>query len=346
MLLAASPVLAQESVGIVGLRSIDVPTSSLAGFESALDRSVSIHAQGRAKTATLATLAADPEVTSRRDDARRAANAGANAMRQLELDKAQEEFDRASTLFMAAHGDRLEPSEVARIYTTRAKVAQMQRASAMMKAEFERALPLHATKQLDAGTFPPESIALFTQVLAEAQRSAMAPPAASPLQDIAKRTSLKWIVAGEVRANAPSSPRVILSVVDQSGAAFSVDFLAPVENPNPAFDSAIAKIFAEAGVPSRASAVATATDPIPFVTPLAIAAVATPRPVPSQALPRATPAPKAAGKPIERRWYFLAGAALLALSGGAVLAASAGGGKKSSTEDPPPDEGITLVIVP
>ena len=343
-LLAASPAFGEEAVGIVGLRSIDVPTASLGPFEAALDRSVSVYTQGKAKTATLSALGSDPEVMSRREDGRRAANAGANAMRQLELDKAQEEFDKAATFFMAAHVDRLEPSEVARIYTTRGKVAQMQRASALIRSEFERALPLHATKQLDAATFPPESVALFAQVLADAQKAPMMPPAAASLQDIGRRTSLRWIVAGEVRGNAPASPRVILSVVDaDTGVARSVDFLAPLDNLNGAFDAAVAKILVEAGVPARVAAAAATADPMATSTPGAIIAAATPRPVPSHALPRATPKPATGGKPIERRWYFLAGAALLALSGGVVLAASSGK-DRNNTQDPPPDEGITLVI--
>lgn len=355
----ALPALAQEAVGNVGLRSVDIPTNGLAPFEAALDRAISIRAGSRAKTATLSALAADVEVSSRRELARTNANSGANAMRQLELDKAQEEFDKAATLFVAAHGDRIEPSEVARIYTTRAKIAQMQRAGSLMKGEFERAMPLHATKQLDPATFPPESVSLFQQVLAEALKTPMVPPASSPLADIAKRTSLRWIVAGEVRGNAPASPRVVLTVVDATGAASSVDFLAPAENLNAAFEAAVGKIFAAAGVPPRAAAIVATSpngtdgattitgDPVPDATGTAIAAV-TPRPVPSQALPRPTPTPSrsraaAGAKPLERRWYFLVGAALLALSGGVVLAASSGGEKKS-TQDPPPDEGITLVI--
>lgn len=344
VLLAAAPAFAEEAVGIVGIRSVDVPTASLAPFEAALDRSVSVHTQGKAKTATLNALGSDPEVMTRREDGRRAANAGANAMRQLELDKAQEEFDKAATFFVAAHVDRLEPSELARIYTTRAKLAQMQRASALMRNEFERALPLHATKQLDASTFPPESVALFGQALADAQKAPMTAPPAAPLQDIGRRTLLRWILAGEVRGNAPASPRVILSVVDaDTGVARSVDFLAPPDNLNGAFDAAVAKILSEAGVPARVAAASATTEPMATATPAAIIAAATPRPVPSQALPRATPKPATGGKPIERRWYFLAGAALLALSGGVVLAAGSGKERKN-TQDPPPDEGITLVI--
>jgi hypothetical protein len=351
----AVPSLAAEVVvGNVGMRSVDVPTASLAPLESALDRAISMHApSARGKTATLSTLAADPEVSSRRAEARRSADAGANAMRQLELDTAEAEFDKAATLFLAAHGDRLEPSEVARIYTTRGKVAQMQRSPQLMKGEFERAAPLHPTKQLDPATFPPESVALFAQVIARALETPMAPPSTSPLMDIAKRTRLQWIVAGEVRAHGATGNRIALSIVDAAGATRSVEFLVIDENVNPAFEGAVAKLFSDAGVPRGAPPVAAIGTPVdPFgnntgttgTTGTAVAA-ATPRPVPTQALPRSTPPPrkKPERESLDRKWYVVAGAAALALSAGAVFALQPGEEKKS-TQDPPPEEGITLVI--
>lgn len=345
------PATAQDvAVGSVGLRSLDRPTASLAPLESALDRAISMHApSARGKTATLSALAADPEVSSRRAEARRAADSGANAMRQLDLDTAQQEFDKSAMLFIAAHGDRLEPSEVARIYTTRGKIAQMQRSPGVMKSEFERAAPLHATKQLDPATFPPDSVALFTQVIARELGTPMTPPATAPLADIAKRTRLKWIVAGEVRAYGAAGNRIALSIVDAAGASRSVEFLVIDENVMPAFEGAVSKLFREAGVPRRApAAAATEVTPDPLTgggAAATVAAAPTPRPVPTQALPRTTPPPKKprVKEPLDRKWYVVAGAAVLALSAGALLATGSGGEKKSG-QDAPPEEGITVVI--
>ena len=358
---------AQAVVGNVGLRSADVPTAALQPLESALDRAIAVHAPAaRGRTATLSALAADPEVSERRANARTAADAGANSMRQLELEAAQEAFDRSLTLFIAAHGDRLEPAEVARIYTTRAKVAQMLRSPGSMKSEFENALPLHPTKELDPNTFPPESVALFEKVQAELKAAPLAPPATAPLADIARRTKLALVVAGEARA-VVGGHRVVLAIANAKGASKSVEFVAPASDPTEAFDAAVGRLFAAAGLPPRAAGVATAPtgtgDPAPGTTgaggsgaetgtgkvaagPTADTAVAaaTPQPVPPQALPRPTPQPKPSrpgAKPWYRQWYVLAGAAVLAV--GAVGAAASSGGSDSSTSSPD-TEGVTLVI--
>lgn len=359
VLLVAGQARAEDAVGNVGLRSVDVPTSSLAPLEAALDRALAIHAPVvRAKGATLSALAGDPEVSSRRAEARRAADAGANAMRQLELEKAQEEFDRAAILFTAAHGDRLEPAEVARIFTTRAKIAQMQRAAGLLRAELERALPLHATKQLDPNTFPPETLALFEQVRAEAVRQPLSPPATTPLLDIARRTQLKWLIAGEVRAAAGGAARVVLVLVDAgAGTARSADFLAPDGAAPVAFEGAVQKLFRESGVPAKPSGVAAATPPEPVptgavgMTAAGTGAAAATTPVPAQALPRNAqrqpPPRKRAGPPLYKRWYVVAGAAAVVVLAGGLAAASQSGDSRSSGGggDPDPDPtGVTLVI--
>lgn len=353
-LVLSGTAFAEDAVGSVGLRSVDMPTASLAPLESALDRAISVHAPAsRGKSATLGALAADPEIAKRRAEGRRAADAGANAMRQLELDTAQAEFDKAVTFLVSAHGDRLEPADLARIYTTRAKVAQMQRTPLLIKGEFEKAVPLHATKQLDPQTFPPDTIALFQQELREAAKAPLTPPGSAQLMDIARRTSLKWIVAGEARDLGPLGNRVSLAIVDAAGTAKSVEFVASSENLVGSFDQAVGRLFADAGVPKGIAAALT-NDPTASVTPTPVptaVAVSTPRPVPTQAIPRTTPAPPrnkrpvAGGGPWYKRWYVIAGVAVLAVGAGAAAASAGGGDTGGGGDDPdPPDEGITLVV--
>lgn len=361
----ATPALAEQVVvGNVGLRSVDVPTATLAPLEAALDRALAIHAPAaRAKGATLSALAADQEVASRRAEARRSADAGANAMRQLELEKAQEEFDRAAILFTAAHGDRLEPAEVARIFTTRAKIAQMQRAPGLLKAELERALPLHTTKQLDANTFPPDTLALFEQVRADAARRPLTPPATAPLIDIARRQGLPWVIAGEVRAAPAGASRVALVLVDAvRGTGRSTDFLAPDAAAAAAFEGAVQKLFRDSGLPAKptGAVAALATPPTEPVSSGAagapatgssatVAAATAATPVPAQALPRTKrpPEKRRAGPPLYKRWYVVAGAAAVVVLAGGLAAASQGGDSRSGGGggggDPDP-EGVTLVI--
>jgi len=194
--------------------------------------------------------------------------------------------------------------EVARLYTTRAKVAQTLRNTAQMKEELKLAAPLHATKSLDPNTFPPDTVALFEKVVAELAAQPLVPPGAVSLQDIARKTGLAWVVAGEVRSLGGSNGhRVALAVVDPQGAVKTLELTANPFDPNESFDAAIAKLFTDAGITRPAVSTVITPDPLFATTPVATAtplAVATARPVPSNALPRATPTPRV---PLGQPWY-------------------------------------------
>src|SRR5688500_5094016 len=187
MLLALVVFAQTATVGNVGFRSVDIPTAELAPLEAALDRAVIVNAAAaRGRTATLSALASDPEISARRAEARRAADAGAVAMRSLDADKAASEFDRAVALFVASHGDRLDTGDLSRVFTTRAKVALLRQDKAAMRDEFTRAVPLHPTKQLDPVAFPPDAVKLFEEVAKIAANGSLSAPAPAPLADIAK----------------------------------------------------------------------------------------------------------------------------------------------------------------
>ncbi|HVO30697.1 MAG TPA: hypothetical protein VMV18_08170, partial [bacterium] len=203
-----------DVVGNVGLRSVDVPTAELTGLESALDRAISMNAgAARAKTATLSLLDADPEISSKRADARRAMDASVNDMKTFQLDAAQTEFDKTVAFWTVAHGPVLDPSDLSRLYLQRAKLAQIRHQPAVMKEEFERALAVHPTKQLDPAQFSPDAIQLFQQALEASASTPPQPGSGAVLSDIGRRTSMHWIVAGDVRRR-PAGFAVTLSVAD------------------------------------------------------------------------------------------------------------------------------------
>lgn len=357
-----------EAVGNVGILSADIPAAELMALETGLDRAVVVNASAaRGRTATLSALSADPEISARRAEARRSADAGANAMRSLELDRAQAEFDKAVTLFTAAHGDRLDTGDLSRLHTTRAKVALIRNDKPRMREEFVRAMPLHPSKSLDPNAFPPDSVALFADVLATAARTPPSPPSSAALADIARRSGLRWVVAGDARRGAtPGSYTVAITLADASGAAKATTVEIPPDGAFPALDTALRTLFAAAGVPASSTASNLARlDPVgvePAATPAATAASAfelpapptpTPtaapvvatasRPVPAQALPPKTtpPKPKRASASGNRNLYLI-GAGVAILGAGVIVAASSsGGGGGGGGEE---GSGITLVI--
>ncbi len=345
MLLAfAVVVLAQTApVGNVGFRSVDIPTAELAPLEAALDRAVVVNAaSSRGRTATLSALAGDPEIGGRRAEARRAADAGAVAMRSLDAEKAASEFDRAVALFVASHGDRLDTGDLSRVYTTRAKVALLRQDKAAMRDEFTRAVPLHPTKQLDPVAFPPDAVKMFEEVVSQAVATPIAPPAPAPLADIAKRTSLSWVVAGEARKDAliPNAWKLAVTVVDPSGAAHSAVVEALGDELPGVLERTLAKLFQQAGIPggSASANLGRIEDATP--TPLAVA-TATPRPVPTQALPgnaRRPPRPKNSEQ--QKRWYMLIGGAIALGAAVAIAGTQTGGGGGGGGGQ----QGITLVL--
>lgn len=362
-----------EAVGNVGLLSADVPTAELLSLETALDRAVVVNASAtRGRTATLSTLSADPEISSRRAEARRSADAGANAMRSLELDRAQGEFDKAVTLFNAAHGERLDTGDLSRLHNTRAKVALIRQDKAGMRQEFARSIQLHPTKTLDPNAFPPDAVATFADVLATASRTPPSPPSSAALADIARRSGVRWIVAGDVRrGTAPGAYVVALTLADVTGAGKATTVEIPPDGAMSALDVALRNLFAAAGVPAASAASnlarmepsgsaggvaggtqpatrtseiepSPAATPVPASTPVAVAA--TPKPVPAKALPSKSPPPgtKRAGaaNPWYRQWYVI-GAGIAVVGAGVAVAATSGGGSGSGNEE---SSGITLII--
>lgn len=347
MLLLGVVLLAQSAgmVGNVGFRSVDIPTADLATLDAALDRAIVVNAaSARGRTTTLSALAADPEVAGRRAEARRAADAGAAAMRSLDAEKAQSEFDRAVTLFVASHGDRLDTGDLSRVYTTRAKVAQLRQNKVLMREEFGRAVPHHPTKQLDPASFPPDSVKLFEDVAAAARQAPLAAPAHLPLADIAKRTGLAYIVAGEARRDlsVPNAFKLAITVVDAAGASQSTTVDAAEPDLVGSLERAIAKLFQQAGVPgSMAATLAAQATPVPTAIPTAVA-VATPRPVPTQALPKARAKPKPRNPDAQRRWYYVIGGVLAVGAIAAVAGTQSGGGGGGGGGGG--NDGITLTL--
>ena len=362
-----------DAVGNVGILSADIPAADLQQLESGLDRAVVVNASAaRGRTATLSALAADPEISARRAEARRSADAGANAMRSLELDRAQAEFDKAATLFAAAHGDRLDTGDLSRLHTTRAKVALIRNDKARMREEFVRAMPLHPTKTLDSNAFPPDSVALFADVLATASRTPPSPPSSAALSDIARRSGLRWVVAGDARRGAtPGSFVVAITLSDATGAAKATTVEIPPDGAFAALDAALRTLFAAAGVPASSSAsnlarlddplaaptatpaaAATASQfelpapptPAPTSAPVTVAGNAATRPVPAHALPPKTTPPKTKRAPAagNRNTLYLVGAGVLLVGAGVAVAATSGGGGGGGGGEQ--GSGITLVI--
>lgn len=365
---AAAPAAAQpvaDAVGNVGVRSVDVPTADLAPVEAALDRAIIVNAAAaRGRTATVSLLRGEPEVAGRRAEARRAADAGTNAMRSLDVAKAQAEFDRALTLFTASHGAWIDPGELSRLHTTRAKVALIGQDATRMREEFARAMPLHPTKSLDPAAFPPDAVKTFDEVQAAASRSPVAAPPPLVLADIARRTGLRWIVAAEARrtlsrkAGVPGQTGLVvaLTVADATGGARSAIVDLPVEQLPSGLEKAVAGLFRELGVPpgSAESNLARLEEPDPVPAPTSLTpdgstgangsslSANDPRPVPTQALPGPRPAPRptaaTGAQPWHRRWYVWAGAAAVLGAGAAVAASSSGGGGGGG------GGGVTLVV--
>lgn len=365
---SAQPVA--EAVGNVGILSADVPASELLALETALDRAVVVNASSaRGRTSTLSALSADPEISARRAEARRSADAGANAMRSLELDRAQAEFDKAVTLFNAAHGERLDTGDLSRLHNTRAKVALIRQDKVRMREEFTRSMQLHPTKTLDPNAFPPDAVATFADVLAAASRTPPSPPSSAALADIARRAGVRWIVAGDARRGAaPGAYVIALTLADVTGTGKATTVEIPPDGAVAALDVALRNLFAAAGVPAasaasnlarleddpgttggtKGAALPPAATPVPVSTPVAVAATTAgtgAKPVPGQALPPKTAPPKTkrrgASGPWYREWYVIgAGIAILG-AGVAVAATSGGGGGGGGGEE---GSGITLVI--
>lgn len=337
-----------EAVGNVGLRSADVPTADLAPLESALDRAVIVNAGvARGKTATLSSLSTDPEVASRRAEARRAVEAGQSALRTFQLDAAQTEFDKAAALFTAGHGVVLDPGDLARLYLTRAKLAQIRHQPGVMQEEFEHALPVHPTKQLDANQFSPDAVAIFQQALDASASTPPSPVSGAALSDIARRAGLRWIVAGDVRRRGAGFLLTItLADATAAGKSDNVE-LPPGANADAVLEASVGRLLLAAGVPVSSAAANLAhagNGPVPVATQSLSASAATTRPVPPNALPggrRPPPPVRASQKQWYERWYVWAGVAGVVGAGAIAAASSSGSSKSGGTAQP---TGITLIV--
>lgn len=330
----------EESVGEAGLHSTDVPATDLAGLDAALDHAAALAAaSSHNKAATLAALAGDAEIAARRAEARLAAEAGASDMRSFQLDAAAAEFERASTAWSAGHGALLDPAEFARLFLSRAKLAQIRHAPGLMKEEFERALPLMPVKALDPAAFSPEALAIFQQAFEAASSTPPSPASALALADVARRTGMAWMIGGDVRRRAGGFV-LTLTVADPSGAAKSVNVELPAGAAlDTALEEPVAKLLAAVRVPAAAGRVVAAVAGLP----VAAAAV---HPVPANALPVMHPGPFAgvftdvSQKPYYQRWYVWAGAAGVVVAGVGLAASSSHGSSGGGN----PGTGITLVI--
>lgn len=341
---APLPALAQDAVGNVGTRSPDVPTADLAPIDAALDRAVVVNAAvAKGRQATLAALAADPEIASQRALAVKAADAGAADLRALEVDKAQAEFDKAVALFVTSHGDRLDPGDVARLHTTRAKIALMKRDDVQIHDEFSKAVPVHPTKSLDPVSFPPDAQSLFKKVVSEEAAKPLAAAGGAQLADIARRAGVKWVVSGEVRNNAQWGGYVVgLTVSDAAGQThFGIVNVPDILQVGSVLESALQKLFLDAGIPAASAATNLARLETPTPTPFELVDP-TPRPVPTQALPRRdgrVPGTGTTGGGDTKKWMLVgSGAAALIVAG--LIIGTAGQKSGGGTSQP----GITLVI--
>lgn len=345
-----------DAVGTVGLHSSDVPETELTDLASSLDRAIAVNAAAsRGRSATLSALGTDPEVAARRADARRSLEAGTSYMKAFQLDAAQSELDKAAAFWVVAHGRALDAGDVARLYLTRAKLAQIRHQPQAMKEEFEHALPVLATKELDPLQFSPEAIQIFKRALAAASSTPPQPASGASLGDIARRAAIRWILAGDVRRRG-GGYAITLSVADVTGAGKSENVELPAgADADTTLDAAVAKLLAAAGVPLSVGR----GTPAPFPTPTAPVSIASTtnasteggaHPVPTSALPPNVgpnaaaanthpPRPPKGPKKIYQQWYFWAGVS--AVAAGAVIASTSGnsGGKSSSG-----GQGITLVI--
>ena len=334
-----------EAVGNVGLHSVDVPTADLAPLESALDRAIVVNASvSRGRTATLSALAADPEVAARRAEARRAFDAGQGYLKTFQLDAAQGEFDKAAALYTAAHGSVLDANDVAKLYLVRAKLAQIRHQPAVMKEEFEHALPVHPTKQLDATQFSPDAVATFQAALEASASTPPSPASGAALADLGRRAGLKWIVAGDVRKRGAGF-LLTVTIADSTAAGKSENVELPAgSNPDAILEASLGRLLPAAGAPVATTAANMArinnagAQPVPTQN----LSMASTRPVPPNALPGPRRAPPVATneKPLYQRWYVWAGAVAV-LGAGTAIAASSGSSKSGGASGPP---GITLVI--
>lgn len=338
LLLATAPGLAAPDapvasapVAFLGLTSPDLGQGDIGLIESAVEDALPRLAPGAlGKTNARATVLRNPEIARSRDEARAATDAGAIALGAFNFPAARREFDRAATLYRAAHADWIAPVELAQLYEQRAILAYGLRQPDQMREEFGHLVPLQSARALDEKVFAPDAIAIYREEAVRAKRDPRAIPDAAVLGDIARRANARGVLAGEVRVlEGALDLHLVLCLAD--GTLVSEEVRVPSRE---ALASAV-------GGALRTVLAASIPEPTPAPR-IAAATPVVPRPVPVKALPPASPVRTPPPESRKRTaWYVLAGA----LGVGAFVAAGITATQRDRGDSADPD-GVDVVLDP
>jgi hypothetical protein len=326
--LAASPPAAaaqlRPEVGFAGLVSPDLSAADLAQAEAAVERLLERRTRIRGKSSMLAAVNDTESVAAALNAARRAADAGGQALDAFNLPKALEELGRALELYDAAFGDRLVPGEVARVLERRAQAAYALRRPTEMRRDFARLVLLQPGKGLDERVFAPDAVAAYAEEAARVRAAPPAPTSIDELTAMARHSGVRYTLAGEVRRS-EGFVDFSLALVSAGGTLWTRDIRAPREAISDGLERGLGPMLEAAGVARR--------EVVPIPTPTPIAAATKP--------PRERDRDRP--KPVYRRWYFWGG---VVLAGAAAAYATSdrdgGGGGKDPDPQPTPDTSITI----